>query len=86
MYSVHTDQPLVQFVLGGRHEELEEGYQPPSVARQQPVPETLLYFLDILDAPNQRVITVQQRVARSIQLLHHFSHPAVLALSAMSVG
>jgi hypothetical protein len=31
-YQVHTSTyylPLVQFILGGRHEEIEEGYQPP---------------------------------------------------------
>ena len=49
MYLVHTSTyqvqrstymyiPLVQFVLGGRHEELKEGYQLPSVVLKQPVP------------------------------------------------
>ena len=77
--------PLVQFILGGRHEELEKGYQPPGVARKQLMSETLLHFLLVLDTAKKLVVFVQQLVALSIQLLHHLCHPAVLALSAMSI-
>jgi hypothetical protein len=75
----------VQFILGGRHEELEEGYQQPDVKWKQLVPETLLHFLLILDTANKLVVFVQQLIVRSIQLLHHPCHPAVLALPAMPV-
>ena len=55
--------PLVQFILGGRHEEFEKGYQPPGVARKQLVPETLLHFLLVLDTTNKLIVFVQQLVA-----------------------
>jgi hypothetical protein len=78
--------PLVQFVLGGRHKELEEGHEPPRVARQQPVPEPLFHILYILDAPDELVVIVQQLVPRSIQLLHNLCHSAVVALSTMRIS
>ena len=76
----------MQLVLGARHEQVKERHQSPCVARQQPVPETLLHFLYILDTPNKVIIIVQKRVSGSIQLLHHLCHPAVMALSTMSIG
>jgi hypothetical protein len=36
----------------GRHEELEEGCQPPCIAREQSVPQTFFHFLYILDTPD----------------------------------
>ena len=84
--SIYNYIPLMKFVLWGRHEQVKERNQSPCVARQQPVPETLLHFLYILDTPNNVIIIVQQRVSGSIQLLHHLCHPAVMALSTMSIG
>ncbi len=76
----------MQFVLGGRHEQLKERHQSPCVARKQPVSQTLFHFLDILDTPNQLISIVHQLVPGSIQLLHHLCHPAVMALATMSIG
>ena len=77
--------PLVQFILGGRHEALEKGYQSPGVAWKQLVPHTLLHCLLVFDTANKLVVFIQQLVALSIQLFHHLCHLAVLALSAMSI-
>ena len=77
--------PLVQFVLGGRHEELEKGNQPPCIAREKPVPQPLFDFLDVIDTPNKLVIFIQQPVPLCIQLLHHRCHPAILALPAVCI-
>jgi hypothetical protein len=60
---------LVQFILGGRHEELEEGYQEPVVEWKQPVPEILLHFLLILDKTNKLVVFIQQLIKHSILAL-----------------
>ena len=76
----------MQLVLGARHEQVKERNQSPCVARQQPVPETLLHFLDILDKTNHLIIFVKQLVPGSFQLLHHLCHPAVMALSTMAVS
>ena len=59
-WSVYTCMylPLVQFILGGRHEELEKGYQPPGVARKQLVPQTLLHLLLVFDTANKLVVLV----------------------------
>ncbi len=70
----------MQLVLGRAHEELKERNQAPSVARKQLVSETFFHLLDILDTSNQPVILVQQHITLSIQLRHHPSHFAVLAL------
>ncbi len=56
----------MQFILGGKHEELKEGYQLPGVARKQLGPETLLHFLLILDKANKLVVFVEQLVVHSI--------------------
>ena len=86
MYILIQHIPLMQFVLGARHEQLKERHQPPCVAREQPVPQALFHFLDILDTPNQLIIIVQQLVPGSIQLLHNLCHPAVMAHATMSIG
>ncbi len=78
--------PLMQFVLGRRHKELKERYQPPCVARKQSVPQPLLHLLDIFHKSNQLIIVVQQIISGSIQLLHHLCHPAVMALTTMTVS
>ena len=78
--------PLMQFVLGCRHEQIKERHQTPCVARQQPMPVLLLYFFDIFDTPDQGIIIVQQVVPGSIQLLHDLCHPAVLALATMAIS
>ncbi len=46
----------MQFILGGSHEELKEGYQPPGVALNQLVTEMLLHFLLIIDTANKLVV------------------------------
>jgi hypothetical protein len=74
----------MQFVLGRAHEELKERNQA-SVAWEQLVLETLLHLLYILDASNQLVILVQQHITLCIQLCHHLSHFAVLALPAVCI-
>ncbi len=76
----------MQLVLGRAHEELKERNQAPSVVREQLVSETFFHLLDILDTSNQPVILVQQHITLSIQLRHHLSHFAVLALPAVCIS
>ena len=75
----------MQLVLGAAHEELKERNQAPSVAWEQLVSEALFHVLDILDTSNQLVISVQQHITLSIQLLHDLSHSAILACPAVCI-
>ncbi len=76
----------MQFVLGHRHKELKERYQPLCVALEQSVPQLLLHLFDIFHTSSQLIIVVQQIILGSIQLLHHLCHPAVMALTTMTVS
>jgi hypothetical protein len=82
--SIYWYIPLVKFVLGAGHKQVEEGNQPPSVTWEKFMPQIFFHCLAILDTP-YKVILVQEHVPRCIQLLRNMRHVAVFALSAMSV-
>ena len=83
--SIYWYIPLVKFVLGAGHKQVEEGNQSPSVTWEKFVPQLLFYCLAILDTSYKVIILVQELVQRCIQLLHDMCHITVSALSAMSI-
>ena len=64
--SIYNYIPLMKFVLWGRHEQVKERHQSPGVVRQQPVPQTLLHSLDILDTSNNMILFIEQVVPGSV--------------------